>query len=68
VIVRWPHIDDSDDAGNEFLAINNCLNEVCHGFTLSPEEWSKWFQEPKADVQRVYQTWLSLRGMAGGIR
>jgi hypothetical protein len=38
-IVRWPNIDDSDESGNGFLAINNCMNEVCHGFRMAPAEW-----------------------------
>ena len=36
VIARWPNINDHDEGGNDFLAINNCTNEVCCGFLEWP--------------------------------
>jgi hypothetical protein len=68
VIDQWPNIDDGDESGNGFLAINNCLNEVCHGFRIAPDEWNTWFDTPMADIKCTYQTWLSLTGRSGGIR
>ena len=68
VITRWPNIDDRDDDGDEFLAINNCMNEVCHGFSIQPAEWSTWFNTPKSEIESTYRTWLALRGVSGGIR
>src|ERR1017187_3510729 len=65
IIEHWPKIDDADQNGNGFLAINNCLNEVCHGFRVAPDEWDDWFNTPKADIKSTYQTWLSLRGLSG---
>jgi len=32
-------IDDRDQTGSGFLAINNCMNEVCHGFRIAVSEW-----------------------------
>lgn len=68
VIAKWPNIDDSDKNGSGFRAINNCLNEVCHGFRISPEDWSKWFDTPTAVVEATYQKWLNFKGLSGGIR
>ncbi len=68
VIAQWPNIDDADENGSGFAAINGCLNEVCHGFRIAPDEWSSWFDAPKADVKATYQKWLSLKGISGGIR
>jgi hypothetical protein len=68
VIDLWPDIDDAEEGGNGFLAINNCLNEVCHGFHIAAEEWNTWFDTPKSEIKRTYRTWLSLRGLQGGIR
>jgi hypothetical protein len=67
VIAEWPSIDDSDENGPGFLAINNCLNEVCHGFQIAPGEWSIWFNTPMADVESTYRKWVSL-SVLGGIR
>ena len=68
VIIRWPNIDDRDDDGDDFLAINNCMNEVCHGFSIQPAEWSTWFNTPMSEIESTYRTWLALRGVSGGIR
>jgi len=46
LIKRWPDIDDRDQAGSGFLAINSSLNEVCHGFRIAASEWGNWFDTP----------------------
>jgi hypothetical protein len=66
-IVRWPNIDDCDESGNGFLAINNCMNEVCHGFSIAPEEWSRWFDTPMSEIVSAYRKWQALTGTHGGI-
>jgi hypothetical protein len=68
VIARWPNINDGDEDGNDFLAINNCMNEVCHGLSIESAEWSTWFNTPMSDIESTYRTWLALRGVSGGIR
>lgn len=68
IIAEWRSIDDADENGTGFLAINNCLNEVCQGFSIAPEEWRIRFDVPKADIENTYRKWLSLRGASGGIR
>jgi hypothetical protein len=65
VIAQWPNIDDSNESESGFLAINNCLNEVCHGFHMDSGEWGKWFDIPKAEIKRIYRIWLSLREVGG---
>ena len=67
-IIRWPNIDDGDHYGNGFLAINNCMNEVCHGFRIAPDQWSHWFDTPMSEIESTYRKWLSLKGIRGGIR
>jgi hypothetical protein len=47
VISLWPQIDDSSDDSVEFLAINNCLNELCRGVDIPATEWGKRFAQPK---------------------
>lgn len=68
VIAKWPNIDDMDEKGKGVLAINNCMNEVCHGFRIASEDWSTWFDIPEADIKAAYQKWLTLRQVSGGIR
>jgi hypothetical protein len=68
VIVRWPNIDDRDEGSSGFLAINNCMNEVCHGFRIAPEEWEIWFDMPMSEIESTYRKWIALKGASGGIR
>ena len=69
VILTWPDIDDSAVNSDEFLAINNCLNEVCNGVKISTTEWPKWFEQSVEEIRRTYEKWLKLRGASsGGVR
>jgi len=68
LIAKWPSIDDSDENGPGFLAINNSLNEVCHGFRLPPAEWSTWFDTTIDEIRLTYRKWLALKQTYGGIR
>ena len=68
VIARWPSIDDRDEASAGFLAINNCMNEVCNGFQIASVEWSSWFDTPMSEIESTYRKWLLLKGTSGGIR
>jgi hypothetical protein len=68
VIACWPNIDDRDTCGNGFLAINNAMNEVCHGIRIESNDWSKWFDTPMVDVQETHRKWCEEKGISGGIR
>jgi hypothetical protein len=69
LISSWPEIDDCSENSDGDLAVNNCLNEVCHGLAVSPVEWKIWFSHPKERIQQTYNNWLKLRGRSsGGIR
>jgi hypothetical protein len=68
VIGEWPNIDDADEDSNGFLAINGCMNEVCHGFRIASEDWSTWFDTPKAEIKATYEKWLALKEISGGMR
>src|SRR6266404_7585941 len=59
VLCSWPQLDDTAE-GLTRLAINNCMNEVCHGIDLSSSEWTTWFNVSKADVQATYFKWAKL--------
>jgi hypothetical protein len=67
VMEQWPNIDDHEEGGIGFLAINNCMNEVCNGFRIADEDWRNWFDVPLADVRHTYRKWLEIRGTVGGI-
>ena len=68
IIGEWPNIDDTDEDSAGFLAINGCMNEVCHGFHIASEDWSTWFDTPKAEIKATYEKWLALKEISGGIR
>lgn len=68
IIEQWPDIADYDEDSDGFLAINNCLNEVCNGFEVPRSEWSLWFDCSIDEVRATYQAWLMLRGTSGGVR
>jgi hypothetical protein len=69
IISLWPDIDDSSENSDGFLAINNCLNEVCHGICISAADWPKWFTRPRDEVNQTYDKWLNLGKLpAGGLR
>jgi len=69
MIVEWPEVDDEVENSDGFLAINNCMNEICHGIRLSPEEWALRFTQSRDAVTLAYKNWLRLGGQThGGIR
>jgi hypothetical protein len=68
IISQWPIVDVGDQSGAGFLAVHNSLNEVCHGFRIEPSEWARWFDVPIDEVIAVYQRWLILANVRGGIR
>jgi hypothetical protein len=69
IISLWPEIQDSSENSDGFIAINNCLNEVCHGINISAADWPKWFTQPKEEVKQIYYKWLKLGGLSSsGLR
>jgi hypothetical protein len=69
IISQWPDIDDRVEDSDEFLAINNCVNEICHGIRMTPEEWTLRFTHPRDAILQAYDNWLRLGGQTrGGIR
>jgi len=68
ILGSWPQLDDTAE-GPVRLAINNCMNEVCHGVNISPAEWDTWFTVPYEDVKVTYFKWAKLVGYSSsGIR
>ncbi len=55
IVAAYPDINDSDDSSKEVLAINNCLNEVCHGISFSEREWSQCFTVSKPEIKEAYR-------------
>lgn len=68
VIAMWPQIDDSKASCDGFLAINGCLNEVCHGFHIDPDDWGNWFDMYMSEILQTYRRWKELRETDGGTR
>jgi hypothetical protein len=69
IVTAYPDVDNSDDNSDAAIAINNCLNEVCHGISFSDREWSQWFTVSKPEIEEVYRKWAVLRGRShSGIR
>jgi hypothetical protein len=57
VISRWPERDDRFRHSDGYLAINNCLNQVCHEISVSPSEWDNWFTYPMDRVKLTLARW-----------
>jgi len=69
ILASWRYLDDSIEDSDTFLAINNSMNEVCHGVPISPDEWEKWFTASREEIRRTFRKWAGLAGMsATGIR
>jgi hypothetical protein len=73
IISLWPKIEDDyegrDKCSDGFLAINNCMNEVCNGVHIPPQEWENWFKRTRSEVLQSYHNWLRLGGIPlAGIR
>jgi len=61
ILSLWPQLDDSAD-GLVRLAINNCMNEVCHGIDILPVDWKTRFTVSRDDVKATYFKWAKLAG------
>lgn len=62
VIKAWTNIDDTDETSAAYLAINNCMNEVCYGVDIPLNEWPKWFNISREEIEKVYTKWAKLKG------
>jgi hypothetical protein len=43
LLAAWPQLHDAVEDAPARLAINNCMNEVCHGVPIASDEWNRWF-------------------------
>lgn len=69
VISRWPQIDDFVIDSDAFLAINNCMNEICSGVQIPPGQWDKWFTMKRLQVLDRYRKWsIRTANYSSGIR
>ncbi len=57
IISQWREIGDRFPDSDEFLAISNCLNEVCNGIFVSPSEWDQWFTYQRDRVKETLDHW-----------
>jgi hypothetical protein len=60
-LMRWPGVNDRDDASPSAVAINNALNEVVNGLGLSAEDWRQ-LGASRAEVESAYAEWATKRG------
>ncbi len=58
---RWPAVDDGSEAAPVTLAINNALNEVVNGLTLSAGDWGR-LGATREQVEAAYAEWATRRG------
>jgi hypothetical protein len=65
-ISQWPVMNDGAQGSDEFLALNNCMNEVCRGIRMTPEEWMQRFTEPRDRILQTYENWILLAGQTRG--
>ena len=69
IILDGPNIDDSSEDSEGFLAINNCLNEICNGLDIPESRWSDYFAVSKVAYKQTYLKWLKRTAFPqGGIR
>jgi hypothetical protein len=69
LLTAWPEIDDGGDDSDACLALNNCMNEICHGVPIAPREWARWFTVSAPEVRDAYRRWAQSRGWnATGVR
>jgi hypothetical protein len=62
LLAVWPRLDDVADDSPARLAINSCMNEVCHGVPIAAEEWARWFTVSRHEVAATYRKWAKLAG------
>jgi|ERR1700681_4351776 hypothetical protein len=62
IISEWPNVDDSVVNSHVYLAVNNCMNEICHGVQIPQEDWEKWFTVTRSQVLESYLKWSDRRG------
>jgi hypothetical protein len=55
LLAAWPVLDDTTEGSPAHLAINNCMNEVCHGVPIAAEEWPRWFKASPDEVRPTYR-------------
>jgi hypothetical protein len=64
IIEYWPDVDDFGSGSSAQLAINNCLNEVCHGISFSNDDWSNWFNATRSEIRNIYKRWAKSVGLS----
>lgn len=62
VIAAGENLDDRRDDSDACLAVNNCLNEVCHGVRIEKEDWDRYIGIPMEAVRIVFEKWRGLKG------
>ena len=64
IISLWPNIEDDygdrENRSDGLLAINNWMNEVCHGIRIPQEDWDDCFTRTRYEVVESYRKWLGV--------
>ena len=63
VVNAWPQLNDNDPNSDTYLAINNCLNEVCYSINIDDNNLEKQFGVSRKDVEQVYNKWKNLTNL-----
>ena len=66
---EWPP-DDSDAAAASFVAINNVLNEICHGPDRPRDaQWASVLGATPEELRATYTKWARSHGLSStGVR
>src|SRR5512147_3167969 len=59
LLEQWPEIDDASDESAAVVAINNALNEVCHGQQVG--DWNRWFTVTPEALLALLGRWAADR-------
>ena len=55
-------------SGDTEVALNNCLNEICHGVSTDDATLEKRFGLSRTQVKQVYNKWLTRNTRDGDLR
>ena len=62
ILDNWAKADDSDDQSDVCLAINNSLNELCHGLHVDDSHRRMLTGADLEELRRIYFKWAKARG------
>jgi len=62
ILDDWPKVDDFVDESDACLAINNSLNDLLYGITLTDTQCKELTGVYREELLRIYRKWATARG------